>query len=114
MGYSFPLFLVKIPYYVSFDDLPMYGVVIIDKVCIVVAVDVAPVFELRELFPYVRHCGAPREGGRGTYFRLWFCLSWKNHMKDSSWGISAKQYKRIHNNSKKSSRAKQRNNLSRA
>jgi hypothetical protein len=41
-------------------------VAIIDKVRIVVAVDVAPIFELRELLPYVRHCGALREGGVHT------------------------------------------------
>lgn len=44
----------------------MNWVTVIDKVCIVVAVDIAPVFELRELLPYVRHCGALREGGVHT------------------------------------------------
>lgn len=58
MGYGFPLFLVLIPYCVPFEDLLMYGVVVIDKVRIIVAIDIAPVFELRELFPQVRHCGA--------------------------------------------------------
>jgi hypothetical protein len=91
----------------------MCGVLVIDKVRIVVAVDGAPVFELRELFPQVRHCGG-FQIRRGTYIRLWFCLSWKNNMKNSSRGICAKQYKRIHNNRKKSSRTKQRDDLSRA
>lgn len=62
MGYGFPLFLVLIPYCVPFEDLLMDGVVVIDKVRIIVAVDIAPVFELRELFPQVRHCGAFRGG----------------------------------------------------
>jgi hypothetical protein len=91
----------------------MNWVAIIDKVRIVVAVDVAPIFELRELLPYVRPLWGS-ERGRGTYFGVWFCLYWKNNMKNSSWGVSAKQYERIHNNSKKSSSAKQRNDLSRA
>lgn len=91
----------------------MYGMLVIDKVRIVVAIDVAPVFESRELFPQVRHCGG-FQIRRGTYFRHWFCLSWKYNMKDSSWGICAKQYEGICNNRKKSSRTKQHNDLSRA
>lgn len=55
LGYGFPVLVVTIPYCVSFDDLLMYGMVIIDKVRVVVTVDIAPVFELRQLFPYVRH-----------------------------------------------------------
>lgn len=69
------MFLVTIPYCVSFDDSLMNGMVIIDKVRIVVTVDIAPVFELWQLVPYVRHLrGFQRE--RGTYFRLRFCLAW--------------------------------------
>lgn len=66
MGDGFPFFLVFVPYCVFFENLLMNWVAIIDKVRIVVAVDVAPIFELRELLPYVRHCGALREGGVHT------------------------------------------------